>query len=502
MEPPNEQRRPTPVSSPVWRIRIDGDIDVCVPNDIQLLTPYVLLEQEDWFEDESAFVRRVLLPGMNVIDIGANCGVYALTAARIAGPRGKVWAFEPSGAATAYLARGIAANRLDNIELIQAGLSNRAGRSALVLNRNTEMCRLSDGETDTRRCEMVDVFTLDACMKRYAWSDIAFVKMDAEGHEGNIIAGGEEFLRTNSPLIMYEIKAGERFSLDLVEAFGARGYESYRLVPGLGVLARFDAGEDLDRYRLNLFCCRRSRAAQLGDRGLLVDGPARRQALRARKSLWMDDLAGRAYARRSIEGWRNYGSSPSMADWEPYAEALDSYARSRDMARSAADRLGCLQRAFDLLLGLVRRTTNISRLQSFVRVASELGERGRAVEALAHVINGLLSGKPAALTEPFLPVSPRYEGIDPGEDPAHWLVSSVVEQHERLRAFSSYYTGADSLESLELLKRLGFQSPEMERRRQLVRMRMNVQSAPERQELLTLESADNRNPGFWSAGRR
>ena len=48
-------------------IRIAGDVSICVPDTIDLLTPYVLLEQEDWFEDEMGFVRRLLQPGAKAV---------------------------------------------------------------------------------------------------------------------------------------------------------------------------------------------------------------------------------------------------------------------------------------------------------------------------------------------------------------------------------------------------------------------------------------------------
>lgn len=58
------------------------DVRVVVPDSLDLITPYVLLEQEDWFEDEIKFLRRLLKPGQKVIDIGANYGVYALSMAQ------------------------------------------------------------------------------------------------------------------------------------------------------------------------------------------------------------------------------------------------------------------------------------------------------------------------------------------------------------------------------------------------------------------------------------
>jgi hypothetical protein len=56
---------------------VDG-VRIVVPNSIELITPYVLHEQQDFFEDELPFVRGLLQAGQKVIDIGANYGVYTL----------------------------------------------------------------------------------------------------------------------------------------------------------------------------------------------------------------------------------------------------------------------------------------------------------------------------------------------------------------------------------------------------------------------------------------
>ena len=68
---------------------IDG-VRVVVPDSLDLITPYVLREQQDWFEEEIKFLRRFLQPGQNVIDIGANYGVYTLSMAQAVGSNGHV----------------------------------------------------------------------------------------------------------------------------------------------------------------------------------------------------------------------------------------------------------------------------------------------------------------------------------------------------------------------------------------------------------------------------
>ena len=76
-------------------LEIAGGARVVTPDSVNLITPYVLYEQQDWFEDEIGFLRRLLLPGQQAIDVGANYGVYTLSIAKVIGPTGTVWAFEP-----------------------------------------------------------------------------------------------------------------------------------------------------------------------------------------------------------------------------------------------------------------------------------------------------------------------------------------------------------------------------------------------------------------------
>jgi len=77
------------MTSTTTLIMVDG-VRIVVPDSLDLITPYVLLEQQDWFEDEIKFVRRLLKPGQKVIDIGSNYVVSALSMAQTVGPPGCV----------------------------------------------------------------------------------------------------------------------------------------------------------------------------------------------------------------------------------------------------------------------------------------------------------------------------------------------------------------------------------------------------------------------------
>jgi hypothetical protein len=67
-----------------------------------------------------SFVTR-LRSGMTVWDIGANVGLYTLLSARVAGPTGRVYAFEPIPRNLRFLRRQIALNGLTNVEVGDVG---------------------------------------------------------------------------------------------------------------------------------------------------------------------------------------------------------------------------------------------------------------------------------------------------------------------------------------------------------------------------------------------
>lgn len=162
-------------------LQIAGGVRVVVPDSLHLITPYVLLEQGDWFEDEIKFLRRLLQPGQRVIDIGANHGVYSLSMAQTVGPTGRVWAFEPASTTARLLAESIAVNGFAQVQLEKSALSDRCGTATLSLDTNSELNTIVSEPAPGSASETVPLLTLDECMQRQDWRDIDFLKIDAEG---------------------------------------------------------------------------------------------------------------------------------------------------------------------------------------------------------------------------------------------------------------------------------------------------------------------------------
>lgn len=461
-------------------ITLADGMRIIVPDSLNLLTAYVLQEQEDWFEDEIKFLRQLVRPGSNVIDIGANYGVYTLSLANLVGPAGRVWAFEPASRTAGLLSASIAANGLGNVLVEQTALSSEAGTARLALNDNSELNALVHDPASTGNIETVKITTLDECLERHRWKAIEFVKLDAEGEEEKILRGGSVFLAVESPLIQYEVMAGTKLHLELIEAFAAIGYKSYRLVPGLDLLVPFDTKDPVDGYLLNLFACKPERAADLVARGLLAGQKVADKfrethcteiASHSKAALtdsWLPALEKLPYGKMCSGSWRR----TLAANGNPELNAaMYLYAKSRNLSLTGSERFAALEECYLYLKSLCELQPSHLRLSSLARVAREYGAREVATGALGQLARAIIERRQVDLTEPFLAPGERFDSLPLQNNIGNWIAAATLEEFERQSAFSSYYTGATALQRLRAIESLGFGSAEMKRRLDLVQRR-------------------------------
>lgn len=141
------------------------------------------------------FQRYIPMGGL-VIDAGACLGDHTATYSEFVGPAGLVIAYEPNPAAFECLAFNMA--KYPNVRAINAALGRETGRMGLVQNDNIGACRLAGaGALPVERLD-------DARFDR----PLSFMKIDVEGFEPNVIAGGMETLRRDRPVLLVEINHG------------------------------------------------------------------------------------------------------------------------------------------------------------------------------------------------------------------------------------------------------------------------------------------------------
>lgn len=449
------------VNAPSLVLNLRGGVRIVLPDDLGQITVFVALEQEDWFEDEIRFVRAWLQPGMHALDIGANFGMYTLALARCAGPQGTVHAFEPAPQTAGFLARSVALNGFAGAQVHPVALSDRRGSATLRLNAQSELNALApsgEGGTVEVRTE-----TLDHAMQGPGWVEPDFVKLDVEGHEASVVQGGLRLFESASPLVMLEARSGAEFNFGALQALQRIGYRPYRLLPGPLALAPFDASQPADPYLLNIFACKPDRAAKL-----------------------------------AAQGWMTETFTPAAAG----IDGLAAFERYAGTGRGAAGRLDWLALAYLQLAEAVRAHATLPNLLSYARVAWELGLRSAAARALKSGL-ALLDAAPARGVEgAFLSPSERYEKLRARIDPQEWLTCALVETYERLRSYSSIFSGDAPSAGVLRIRQRPAASPEMERRAQLGAMLRGAQRAPEAADKLRHAGDENLNPGFWCAGPR
>jgi FkbM family methyltransferase len=460
----------------------DGTLIVLAAS-LNTITTYVLLEQEAWFEKEASFAPRLLKPGMTVLDIGANVGVYSLPLARRVGPAGRVYAYEPGGEPRRLLAKGQRVNGLDNLHILGMALSDRPRQAHLSAGVSSELQSLNEDGTG----ESVSVTSLDAEDAIRNWGSPDFVKIDAEGEERRIIEGGRSFFSRHSPLVMFEVKAGALADKTIPEAFRAQGYGIFRLLPGAPILVPVGPEDSIETFELNLFAAKPDRAAALAREGWLAE------ELRA----WAPDDSQRTHALDLLAAqtfWLAFGGLPAPALGSPYRDALAGYALWRSQNAPPSLRYAALRFSHAVLRDLCQTAPQAARLSSLARVAWELGERSTSLAVLQTIL--ALGREKTELAEPFWPVNARFDTIAPGSQAGHWFLVSVLEQFERSAAYSSAFTGEGV--NLDWLRRQPFVSTQIERRHALKQMRAGKCIAPP--EKLCRPAEDHLNADLWRSG--
>lgn len=188
-------------------------------------------------------LRAILRPGDAFVDVGANIGYFTLLASVLVGRNGEVIAVEPNPGARARLERNVSLNRLTNVRVVEAALSDRAGELTLHLgpadNSGLSSFRVP---RDSARSIAVAVRTLDSLVTLDA-RPRAIVKIDVEGAELQVLRGMRETLRRARPDLIVEIspqfltELGSSVS-ELLDLLGAAGYTGYEI--GELALSPFD----------------------------------------------------------------------------------------------------------------------------------------------------------------------------------------------------------------------------------------------------------------------
>lgn len=155
---------------------------------------------------EIRLLRRIVRPGDACWDIGANIGFYTCLLARLAGPEGRIVAFEPASATRRLLEANVSLNGLRNVVVRAEALGESEAAARIHFTRGD----LAEGTASLvpaeghEASEPVTLTRLDALRARLPTP--AFVKIDVEGMQLEVWRGGAGFFAAESPLVLAELR--------------------------------------------------------------------------------------------------------------------------------------------------------------------------------------------------------------------------------------------------------------------------------------------------------
>ena len=156
------------------------------------------------YEQETAkILKQILRPKMNVLDIGAHVGCHALLAARLVGPEGKVYAFEPAPDNLALLQKNIALNGYKNIVCVPKAVAEKTGKVRFHLSpegNDRNSIYASSRAAHSEKSVEVSTISVDSFLQQEGWPTIHLVKIDVEGAEPLVLEGMCELLSRSSAL--------------------------------------------------------------------------------------------------------------------------------------------------------------------------------------------------------------------------------------------------------------------------------------------------------------
>jgi FkbM family methyltransferase len=172
---------------------------------------------------------RMVPHGGVVFDVGAHQGVYSLVLANMAGPGGKVYAFEPFRLNAEMVRFNARLNGLP-IEVFEMAIAGKPGHIRCS-PAGARIDRSADDDVDVR------LDTLDA----FAHLEPDFIKMDIEGAEIDALGAAGRVLARRPNLhveIHYDYYSGFGHTLDdLRAALPREGYFSYLAHPDRAITA-------------------------------------------------------------------------------------------------------------------------------------------------------------------------------------------------------------------------------------------------------------------------
>lgn len=202
---------------------------------------------------ERVLIRRLVRPGMIVVDVGANIGIYTRLFAQLVGAKGRVFAFEPAPANYSHLKDNVA--KFANVAAVQSAVGDSSGQIGLFVSDSLNVDHHAYDSGEGRRRVNVPIVRLDDYFEK--GQNVDLLKIDVQGYEFSVLNGASRVLREspNVSVIMefwpYGLSKAGVESHALFELIMAMGFSMHST--GVRLNPLFNP-EDLDPEKEGQYC--------------------------------------------------------------------------------------------------------------------------------------------------------------------------------------------------------------------------------------------------------
>jgi len=162
---------------------------------------------EDYEPAVFHYLKTQVRPGATVLDVGAHVGLFTVLLARWAGPKGQVFAFEPTPLTRAALIDHLILNEVaGRVTVCPFAVSDKEGSSFVYTVSNSPENTLSPihGRLANAEAIEIEVTTLDSfCAARRIRPSL--IKIDIEGFELHALRGAKQTLAQHRPTVVVEL---------------------------------------------------------------------------------------------------------------------------------------------------------------------------------------------------------------------------------------------------------------------------------------------------------
>ena len=195
----------------------------------------------------TAFLKRILKPGMIFFDVGAHIGEYVVVGATTVAPDGEVHAFEPDERNFNLLQNNVKMNNLSNVVLNFTAVYEEDTTLELIKTQEPSTSHIiSNMLVKPESLQIVQAITLDNYINNKGIDRVDVLKVDVEGAELFVLRGAQTLLdkpKWKAPIVIFEYSQAncKRFGYhpdDIIEFLKSKEYIIWVLKDN-GTLRRF-----------------------------------------------------------------------------------------------------------------------------------------------------------------------------------------------------------------------------------------------------------------------